>query len=104
MKTKIRRSLCLRFDRTLSDNPLRQAFILLCVLAVAFVVSYILLSVFGGNWQDYCKANNINEWAFPLYLLIDGNAFNQFYTNPSVSRGTVIIACLISSVKEVRVY
>ena len=95
MKNKNHRGLWLRFDRTLSDNPLRQAFILLCVLAVAFIVSYILLSVFGGNWQDYCKANGINKWAFPLYLLIDGNAFNQFYSNPSVSRGTVIIACLI---------
>ncbi len=95
MKTKNHRAFWLRFDRTLSQDSLRQVFILMGVLAVAFIVSFVLLSCFGGNWKEYCKTNQINEWFFPLYLLIDGNAFSQFYGNALVGSGAVFIACLI---------
>jgi len=43
MKTKNRRALRLRFDRTLSHDPLRQMLILVGVLAFAFIISYIFL-------------------------------------------------------------
>ena len=95
MKTKIRRGLWLRFDRTLSHDPLRQAFILMGVLLVAFILSHILLSCFGGNWQEYCRTNKVNEWVFPLYLLIDGNAFSDFYNDDYTGKSAVIIASLI---------
>ena len=95
MKNKIRRALWLRFDRTLSHDPFRQIFILLGVLAAAFVLSYILLSWFGGDWKAYCEANHISKWMFPLYLLIDGNAFSNFYVSERINGGAVFIACLI---------
>lgn len=95
MKQKKHRFLWLRFDRTLSHDSIRQVFILLGGLVSAFLLSYILLSWFGGDWQGYCKAKNISKWAFPLYLLIDGNAFNSFYGDSHVSSGAVIVACLI---------
>ena len=95
MRTKNHKGLWLQFDRTLSQDSFRQVFILMGVLAVAFILSYFLLLCFGGNWQDYCRSNNINEWVFPLYLLIDGNAFNQFYGDSNVSNTAVLIACLI---------
>lgn len=95
MKTKIRRGLWLRFDRTLSHDPLRQAFILMGVLLVAFILSHFLLSCFGGNWQEYCRTNKVNEWVFPLYLLIDGNAFSDFYNDDYTGKSAVIIASLI---------
>ena len=95
MKTKIRRALWLRFDRTLSQDSFRQVFILMGVLAFVFVLSYFLLSVFGGNWQEYCRTNQISEWAFPLYLLIDGNAFSNFYNADFTGKGAVFVASLI---------
>lgn len=95
MKTKIRRGLWLRFDRTLSHNLLRQVFILMGVLVFAFFISYISLLCFGGNWQEYCESKNISKWVFPFYLLIDGNTFSNFYGDNHVNRGAVFIACLI---------
>lgn len=95
MKTKIRRGLWLQFDRTLSHDSLRQVLILLGGLAFAFILSFILLSCFGGNWQEYCKTNKISEWIFPLYLLIDGNAFSNFYNDDYTGKGAVFVASLI---------
>lgn len=95
MKTKHRRAFWLRFDRTLSQDSFRQVFILLGVLVAAFLISYVLLSLFGGDWQGYCRANNISKWIFPLYLLIDGNAFSNFYVDENVSSVAVLVACLI---------
>lgn len=93
--TKSHSWLKLRFDRTLSHDSIRQVFILLGVLVSAFLLSYILLSWFGGDWQGYCKAKNISKWVFPLYLLIDGNAFNDFYSDAHSSSSAVFVACLI---------
>lgn len=95
MKAKHRRALWLRFDRTLSHDSLRQVLILLGVLAFAFILSYILLLCFGGNWQEYCRINKINEWAFPFYLLIDGNAFSNFYNDDFTGKGAVFVVSLI---------
>ena len=95
MKAKHRRALWLRFDRTLSHDSLRQVLILLGVLAFAFILSYILLLCFGGNWQEYCRINKINEWIFPLYLLIDGNAFSNFYNDDFTGKGAVFVVSLI---------
>lgn len=95
MSIKRHRSLWLRFDRILSHDPLRQVVILLGVMLVAFCLSYIILALFGGEWQQYCKEHNISKWIFPLYLLIDGNAFNGFYGDAHVSRVAVFLAGLI---------
>ena len=95
MKKKINRSLWLRFDRTLSQDTLRQVVILIIALGIAFVLSVILLSLFGGNLNSYYDKQNIGYWTLPFYLLIDGNAFNNLYTSGAVSRGAVITACII---------
>lgn len=95
MKPKAHRNNLLRFDRTLSHDSFRQIFILTGVLVVAFLLSVILLSCFGGDWQAYCEAKHISKWIFPLYLLIDGNAFNDFYSDERISSGAVFTACLI---------
>lgn len=79
MKPKKYGTLWLRFDRTLSQDTLRQILILSVLMIVAFVASFVLLFFFGGNWKQYCLNKGINEFLFPLYLLIDGNAFSNFY-------------------------
>jgi hypothetical protein len=65
------------------------------VLVAAFLLSFLLLSWFGGDWQRYCESKNISKWMFPLYLLIDGNAFTNFYGDAQASGGAVFVACLI---------
>ena len=81
MKQRKLRATLLRFDRTLSQDSQRQVLILLMVLAAIFMLSFLLLYLSGDDWIKYCEKNNINKWAFPFYLLVDGNAFNSFYTN-----------------------
>ena len=95
MKRTVKKSVWLRFDRILSQDSLRQILILVGALFIAFCISIILLSCFGGNWQDYCSQKHISKWVFPLYLLIDGNAFNNFYGDGMVSSGAVFVVCLI---------
>lgn len=89
------RGIWLRFDRILSQDLLRQVLILLVILAVVFISSFVLLSLSGGDWIRYCEDKQISKWAFPLYLLIDANAYNSFYGNEHVSRGSAFIAGLI---------
>ena len=85
----------LRFDRILSQDILRQVIILVGFLFVVFLISFLLLSLSGDDWVDYCKDHHISKWVFPLYLLIDGNAFNNFYVNEKIGGGAVFMACLI---------
>lgn len=89
------KSLLLRFDRILAQDLQRQVIILVGVLFVIFLISFILLSVSGHDWQEYCQKDHVSKWVFPLYLLIDGNAFHDFCSNENVSGLTVFIACLI---------
>lgn len=95
MKKKNYRSLLLRFDRILAQDLLRQVAILAFVLAIIFVISFFLLSISGSDWQRYCINNHISKWVFPLYLLIDSNAFNSFYSDQNVNGMAVFIACII---------
>lgn len=92
---KNRRRISLGFDRILSHNPLQQMLILVGVLAVVFILSFALLTLFGGGWEEYCAEHNISKWAFPLYLLIDGNAYNGFYASSLVSKGAVFASSII---------
>lgn len=95
MKRKNHKGLLLRFDRILAQDLMRQVAILAIVLAIIFVISFILLSVSGSDWQGYCVEKHISKWVFPLYLLIDGNAFNSFYSSEGVNGMAVFIACII---------
>ena len=79
--TKKHKSLLLRFDRILAQDLQRQILILVAVLFVIFLISFILLSVSGHDWQEYCQKDHVSKWVFPLYLLIDGNAFHDFCSN-----------------------
>ena len=87
----------LGFDRLLSQGEWKQLGVLFIILVVFFVLSFVLLNQFGGNdWKQYCDEKNISRWLFPLYLLIDGNAFNDLYTNGDIpiSKATLIISGL----------
>ena len=95
MKRKNHKGLLLRFDRILAQDLLRQVGILAIVLAVIFIISFVLLSISGSEWQKYCVDNHISKWVFPLYLLIDGNAFNGFCSDKDVNGIAVFIACII---------
>lgn len=95
MMEKKHKSIWLLFDRILAQDILRQAFILIIILMVVLVASFVLLSLSGADWITYCNENNISKWVFPLYLLIDGNAFNSFYVSDKVSGGTVFVAGVI---------
>ena len=89
------RWLTLRFDRILSQDILRQILILVGILFVVFLISYALLSLSGDAWLGYCHKEGINKWVLPLYLLIDGNAFNDLYGSGQVDGSTIFWACLI---------
>lgn len=93
--TKKHKSILLRFDRILAQDLQRQILILVVVLFVIFLISFILLSISGHDWQEYCRKENISRWVFPLYLLIDGNAFHDFSSNKEVSGLAVFISCII---------
>ena len=92
---KRHKSLLLHFDRILSQDVLRQSLLLIAILAVVFVISFALLSVAGNDWWAFCGVNHISKWVFPLYLLIDSNAFHDFCTYSGASGTTVFITCLI---------
>lgn len=79
MKTKKHRSLWLRFDRLLSKSLLRQFAILGAILIVALGLSYMMLSLSGTQWKEFCEAEHLNKYLLPLYLLTDSNALNNLY-------------------------
>ena len=83
MKKK-NRKFALFFDRLLSESIGKQMLILAGIIVVLFVVSFTLLYLTGDDWIEYCDKKHISHWVFTLYLLIDGNAFNDLYTNDEV--------------------
>lgn len=84
----------LKFDRTFSDKIWWQIIILLGFVLVALLIGLVIcyFLTFGDN----CKNVNFFEWA--LYLLIDGNALSNIYTDnyPGGERpwGTLLFAIL----------
>lgn len=79
MKTKQIRLLWLKFDRLLSKSLLRQFAILSAILIVALGLSYLMLSLSGTQWKEFCEAEHLNKYLLPLYLLTDSNALNNLY-------------------------
>ena len=91
------RSFLLRFDRILSHDLAKQVIILVGILIGIFILAFVTLSLFSPDWIKYCEKENISKWIFPLYLLIDSNAFTNLYNSQegfSIDRVTVIIACI----------
>ena len=91
------RSFLLRFDRILSHDLAKQVIILVGILIGIFILAFATLSLFSPDWIKYCEKENISKWIFPLYLLIDSNAFTNLYNSQdefSIDRVTVIIACI----------
>ena len=84
----------LSFDRTLSQGVFKQMLILLVILVILFAASFLALNWSGDDWVRYCEAKHISKWIFPLYLLIDANAFSELYSNGEypISRATLIIS------------
>ena len=93
MKKRNRR-LALAFDRLLSKSLIKQLLILVGIMVVLFAISYLALNLAGDDWQEYCDKKNISRWIFPLYLLIDANAFNDLYTAEGfeISKQTLAIS------------
>ena len=79
MKSKNRRRLWLKFDRLLSKSLLRQFAILCVVLIVALGLSYLMLSLSGAQWEEFCEAEHLDKYLLPVYLLTDSNALNNLY-------------------------
>ena len=67
----------LKFDRTFSDKIWWQIIMLLGVVLVALLIG--LAICYFLTFGDNCKNVNFFEWA--LYLLIDGNALSNIYTD-----------------------
>lgn len=67
----------LKFDRTFSEKIWWQIIILLGFIIAALIIGLVIcyFLAFGEN----CKDVNFYEWA--LYLLIDGNALSNIYTD-----------------------
>jgi len=92
-----RKRIKLFIDRTLSGNTGMQLFILLSIMVALFALSFLLLSITGNSWKTYCDDKGISKFFFPLYLLIDSNAFSNLYTNTEIdiSVPTAIVACIV---------
>lgn len=90
------RNLTLVFDRLLSKSLIQQMLILIGIMVVLFVISFVALNLSGDDWKPYCDKKLINRWIFPLYLLIDANAFNDLYTAEGfkISKPTLVISGL----------
>ena len=95
MKNK-KKSLWLSFDRVLAHDLKWQVLILIGVLAATFLISWLLLTLSGDEWSRFCERKNISPLIAPLYLLIDGNAFNNLYMGEDSAGGiTVFIGLLV---------
>lgn len=93
MKKK-RSNFKLYFDRALSNSLSKQTLFLLGILFIAFWFSFCMFELSGTDWEVYCDDNGINKYIFPLYLLIDDNAFNYFYMDENVGKVTILIGGL----------
>lgn len=71
----------LLFDRALSSSLLKQTGILLVLMLLAFILSFLMLTLSGSDWETFCDAKHLSKWLLPLYLLIDTNALNNLYIN-----------------------
>ena len=67
----------LKFDRTFSDKIWWQIIILLGVVLVALLIGLVICYFLAFGKE--CEKVNFFEWA--LYLLIDGNALSNIYTD-----------------------
>lgn len=93
---KRNRKLALAFDRLLSRSLIQQMLILVGIMVLLFAISFIALNLSGDDWKLYCDDKHISRWIFPLYLLIDANAFNDLYTDTgyTISKLTLFISGL----------
>ena len=63
----------------MSKSLLRQFAILGAVLVVALGLSYLMLSLSGAQWEEFCEAEHLDKYLLPIYLLTDSNALNNLY-------------------------
>ena len=69
----------LEFDRALSGSASKQVLLLFIMLIVSWGISFGLLELSGSDWRTFCEVENVPRWLFPLYMLIDSNAYSDFY-------------------------
>ena len=69
----------LEFDRALAGSAGKQVLLLVVMLLIAWGISFGLLELSGSDWRAFCEQENMPRWLFPLYMLIDSNAYSDFY-------------------------
>ena len=92
---KKKRTLWLRFDRALSHDLGKQVLILVGILFAVFCSSFVLLSLSGRDWIAYCDQHQLNKFFFPLFLLIDDNAFHDVYSSSEVNGWTLFLSSIV---------
>ena len=90
---KRRYTFLLRVDRILAQGLGSQLLILFGMMAIAFLVAFVLLSL-SPDWSRYCNDREISSWAAPVYLLIDGNAFTSVHESAE-SRILIFLASIV---------
>ena len=101
---KRNRKLTLAFDRLLSKSLAKQLLILVGMMAILFAISHLALNLSGDDWKNYCDKKNISRWVFPLYLLIDANSFNSFYTDDFKFSKLTLVICGLTFVAGVLLF
>ena len=75
----MKKILKLEFDRALSGSAGKQVLLLFILLFISWGISFGLLELSGDEWHQFCEEEHIPRWLFPLYMLIDSNAYSDFY-------------------------
>lgn len=89
----------LRFDRMLTGGLWKQFTWITAVLVCAWGLSFMLLTLSGTAWSEYCLSHGVKPWLMPLYLLIDANAWNNLYYSDNadtVVHGWMLVVCCVT--------
>ncbi len=90
-----RNNIKLFLDRAMSRSFGRQILILLVLFVVLLLISFLLLSFSGVEWEAYCQYRGIPVWTLPIFLLIDTSAYSYVYFGEG-TYGWLLVASGIS--------
>jgi len=93
--SKKRNNIKLFLDRAMSRSLGRQILMLLILFVILLIISFLLLSISGSEWKEFCRSQDISPWLLPIYLLIDTNALNKLYLGGGV-HGWMLVASSIT--------
>ena len=92
-----KRRLVLGIDKALSQNILGQLMFLAVLMVLAFILSFLLLSLAWDNWGEFCREHDLYRWSLPWYLLIDANALNNLYidTQNNINNTMLVLSSIV---------